>query len=48
MRTNCPTDGVGPSRTNIMYHPGGATCAEGGEVTVQSVPAQLTCGKRVR
>jgi hypothetical protein len=47
MRTNCPTDGVGPLRTNIMYHPGGHVCASGGEVTLQALPLQEIAGKRV-
>ena len=31
--TNCPTDGIPPFSTNIMYHPGGAICEFGGAVT---------------
>jgi len=48
MRTNWPTDGVGPLRTNIMYHPGGAVWALLGAVTEQTVPAHETAGTSVR
>ena len=48
MRTNTPYDGVGPSRTNSWYHPGGETCAFGGAVTVQMVPWHEKAGKIVR
>jgi len=48
IRMNCPTAGVGPSSTKSMNHPGGATCAFGGAVSVQVLPAQETSGKIVR
>ena len=48
MRTQCENDGVGPSSTNSWCHPGGATAAFGGAVTVQVVPAHENAGKIVR
>ena len=44
--------GLLPSRMKIIYHPGGATCAVGGETRVQvaavDAPVQVTVRKSVR
>jgi hypothetical protein len=45
--TNCPIEGVGPSSTKIINHPGGATCASGGVVIVHVSPSQVKAGKIV-
>jgi len=47
MRTNTPTDGVGPFKMNIINHPGGLVCASGGAVTVQALPLHVNAGKIV-
>ena len=47
--TNTPCDGVGPSRMNNWYHPGGETFESGGAVTVQTLfPEHENAGKIVR
>ncbi len=48
MRTQVDSEGVGPSNTNIWYHPRGQVCTFGGDVTVQVLPPQETAGKSVR
>ena len=47
MRTNTPTDGVGPFRINIINQPGGLVFASGGAVTVQAFPLHEKAGKIV-
>lgn len=46
--THFAWDGVGPSRTKSMNHPGGQTPEFGGEVIVQVFPVQITAGNIVR
>ena len=48
MRIQCENDGVGPSKMNSWCHPGGATFAFGGAVTVQVLPEHENAGNIVR